>query len=199
MRNLLTLIISFLVQSCLSPLLLSAQFLSPSVEYQVSSIKDPTIDIGTIESATFAVKPDSLQSEKLVEKNLLEFIKIELLKKGWKETAIQNADYIFEVKFNMKSDQRTRIGSTTDMVWDHESSKFIPQQRAYSNSETTFVSQVFINAYTTSSKTIPIWSSNCISDGSKNNILYPSKYMVPFGISVFPNQGNWKRVVRVEN
>ena len=199
MRNLLLLLISFLVQSCLPLLFLSPPFLKPSVIYQVSSIKDPTIEIGTIEFAKFAVKPDSLQSEKLVEKNLLEFIKIELLKKGWKETTIQNADYVFEVKFNMKSDQRTITGSTTDMVWNHAEAKYVPQQRVYSDLETSFVSQVIINAYAASSKIVPIWSSNCISDGHRNNILYPSKYMVPFAISVFPNEGNWNRRDKIED
>jgi len=142
-----------------------------------------------LDSAKYALRTDSLQKEKLMELNLLKIVKTELDNRGWTETDGGNADYFVEIKFDMESGQES--GSRTIMVYDPKTQKNIPQQRAYTS--TIYKRNVIINLFDKNSKTTPIWSADCISEGSTNNIYLPATYMLPFAISVLPKQGNWNR------
>ncbi|MBX2895578.1 MAG: DUF4136 domain-containing protein [Cyclobacteriaceae bacterium] len=163
------------------------------IVYQVSTLKDPNLKLDSMSFAKYALRTDSLQVDKLMEANLLNIIKTEFSKKAWKETSIDSADFIFEVKFGMESGQET--GSRTITVYEPKSGKYVPQQRAYS--ATVYKRNIIINSYSPKSQ-IPIWSADCISEGSTNNIYLPGTYMLPFALSMFPQQGNWTKTAFIK-
>ncbi|MBL7877923.1 MAG: DUF4136 domain-containing protein [Cyclobacteriaceae bacterium] len=163
------------------------------INYQVSTLKDPSLDAIKMDSPKYALRKDSLQKDKLLELNLFKIIKTELDNKGWTETDIKNADYIFELKFDMESGRVT--GSQTILVYDPKAGKNVPQQRAYTS--TVYKRNVIINLFDKQSDA-QIWSADCISEGSTNNVYLPSTYMLPFAISVLPEQGNWTKKALVK-
>ena len=176
MKTIIFLLLLFTFSSC------------TTINYQVSTLKDPSLGAIRMDSPKYALRRDSLQKDKLLELNLFKIIKTELDNKGWIETDIKSADYIFELKFDMESGRVT--GSQTILVYDPKAGKNVPQQRAYT--ATVYKRNVIINLFDKQTDA-QIWSADCISEGSTNNVYLPSTYMLPFAISVMPQQGNWTK------
>lgn len=177
------LIISIVLSSC------------TSIEYQVSARKDPFIK-NIIAPSTFAFRTDTTNSDILVEKNIFLLISNTLSAMGWQMTPIIDAEYVISVKFNM-TDKQSISSHEVNWYYDKETKKVIDGQQQ-TQTDYYFERVVKITVYKGTTSKEYIWSADCISKGSTQDILFAAKYMIPYAMHKFPEQGIWNNKERVE-
>ena len=143
-------------------------------------------------------------------KKILFIISEELNRLGWEKSSIDKAEYIFSVDYEMGSKQVTQSGSTpvahnkTTKTTDPNTGQHIYNttktytQQSYSKTYDIYERSITIRVQSRESGEL-IWTADCISKGTTQDILYPSKYMVPYAISKFPEEGIWKQREIVKN
>ena len=166
-----------------------------SIQYQVSARKDPFFK-NNIAPSTFAFHSDTTNSDFLVEKNIFYLISTTLSSKGWEMKSIGEAEYIISVKFNM-ADKQKISSNEVGGYYDTKTEKWVQGQQ---QTETHYIYErtVKITVFKGETSKEYIWSADCVSKGSTQDILYAAKYMIPFAMSKFPEEGIWNQREKVK-
>jgi hypothetical protein len=182
-KILLTSIIILLVTGC------------ATINYQVSARKDPFIE-KLKGPKTYALKTNKNANDAIIDKKILYLIGKELEKNGWQKNKLKNAKYIFSIEYEMQGEKVTQTGSRPirTRTRDYKTGKSTTHvtQQAYSRNYNLYDRKIKI-IVTSRPNGDEIWSADCVSEGVTQDILFAAKYMIPFAISKFPNEGLWNK------
>lgn len=164
-----------------------------TVSYQVASRRDPFAS-RPISPSTFSFRSDASNPDPVIEKQLFYLISQALSSKGWVFAAEGGGEYLFSVKYDL--DEQTKTGSRPVTIYNPSNNSYSVTQKAYSR--TVYHRAVKILAALGSNSDSPIWTADCTSTGSTEDVLTAAKYMVPYAIDRFPDEGIWRNSQSVE-
>ena len=159
--------------------------------YTVSSRSDPNYYIDKNQNIKYAFLPQEKENDSIIEANIFKLIEDNLDEK-WIKTSIEEADYIFTVKFSM--DKTEKIRPSTPPVNIKQSDGSVRTFQSPSGGSYTFYERkinITISSIDSDDNILAIWSADCISGGGTPDILLPAKYMIPYAIRKFPEIGIW--------
>jgi len=179
----------FIKRKCLAFFLIAFLLIGCSrIVYTVAIHRDPILKpaIGSKTYALIVVSEDPFK--KIVEKKILNLIRKSLNERGWREVLSEEAKYLFGVNFE--------IMSTQHVVSEGVSTYYDPEGKAHvsgggGGSYTAFQRTVQVVAFSRDSEVV--WTADCFSEGSTPDVFFAAKYMVPFAIKKFPEEGTWKK------
>jgi hypothetical protein len=161
------------------------------LSFEVAARTDPYAK-PPIGPSTYAFKSDTLNRDPVIERNLQYLIDITLSRKGWKKTAPEDAKYVFSVESNMDTKQETSSHRVGDYDYNTRTWSNVTQEM---ETDTYYARSVKIFCFTSKGGNGAIWSADCTSTGSTQDILYAAKQMIPYAMNRFPQIGLWKETV----
>jgi len=176
---------SVIVLFCLLSLVFSSCM--TTVRYQVSARRDPFLTTA-VRPSTFSFKSNPQTPDPVVEKKLFYIIAQTLSARGWQHAPVGGGEYLFSVSFGMESEKVTGSRPTTTYNWYTKS--YVVTQQAYSRA--VYHRVVKIMAAHSSDPDSMIWTADCTSTGTTEDVLFAAQYMVPYAMERFPEEGLWK-------
>ncbi len=187
MKNIFLLGIALCVMSILSCAGLKEVM---GTEFQVTTRVHPSAEQQNTPSS-YSLVPSIVTLDSLVEKEIFELISRSLAEKGWRLDQKGSGEFLVSVRFGMGSKEirrSTTIGTYSSTTKVHENTR-----APYSRTLYTCVIDILLAHRSDPESTI--WSANCTSTSSTQDILTPAKSMVPYAMQKLLREGLWRETM----
>lgn len=167
------------------------------ISYQVSTRVDPflKVKIDSNYRSSFSFLHDSTNNDPVIEKQIHFIIMSGLKDKGWIYDDSGKGEIIIFVKYT----KETRQQSYVQMFKKPKKNTKDPDDYQYvATTNDVYVRKVSIYAsYQNNIKDV-IWSADCESTGSSNDLMIAAKPMVKFATEKFLQEGLWEKTSKTE-
>lgn len=190
-RNLLLILTILLV---LSLVIGCAHF----VHYTVDTRRSPRMVYSVKNTYAFVSLAKENNLDTIIEEKIFELIR-ENLDDTWEEVQPKKADYLITIYYAM--DEKQGIKPQTGRIPIKQSDGTVIYYGGGGGGSYNYYQRYIRITFLILEENgddSAMWTADCRSEGSTPNILLPAKYMVPYAIQHFPDEGIWTKKEKIE-
>jgi hypothetical protein len=158
-----------------------------SIHYQVTAHRDPFQTV-VVRPSTFSFKSDPQSSDPVVEKQIQFYIMQSLTAKGWTFDEKGKGEYAILVNYSVEGKDMVVVKEITR--YNKYTNRYETIRRPHNETEFRKVVRIFVSKRPRIGDVF--WSVECSSTGSTDDVLLAAKYMVPYAVDRFPEEGAWE-------
>jgi hypothetical protein len=167
------------------------------LRYSVATMRSESASFG-VGGRTFSLqtKPGRNYENSVIEEELLSLIEQSLLQNGWQRESTPNAAYIFSVDFKPKkrlASGELHFGAFTGK----KGGVRIGGGINFGGSEYSKV-HILIVADTSENRGTYMWSAECITRKTNQEVTALARHIIPFALAQFPAEGRWEKKEKVK-
>jgi hypothetical protein len=167
------------------------------LRYSVSTMRSESVSFG-VGGKTFALqtKQGRNSANYAVEEELLYLIEQSLLLDGWQRVSRLNAAYVFSVDFKPK--RRLVSGELQFGAFPGKKTGVrIGSEVTFGGREYSEV-HILIMADASENRGAYVWSAECITRKTNQEVTALAKHIIPFALAQFPEEGRWEKKEKVK-